>query len=191
MDMVPAITRHARIVFRDHHREQREEFVQETVANCLVAFVRLVELGKQDVAYPAVLAHYAVAQIREGRRVGSSLNIKDVSSQYCQLKKRVSVGRLDHFDKAEGDWKEIVVEDKRSGPAEIAAMRIDFAAWLRTLSRRERWVATTLAIGGTTSATAKKLGVTPSRVSQMRRQLKAAWEVFTGERLPEPSAAVA
>ena len=44
--MLPAIVRHARIAFRDYDREQREYLVEETIANCLVAFVRLVELGK-------------------------------------------------------------------------------------------------------------------------------------------------
>jgi hypothetical protein len=43
--------------------------IQESVANCLVAYVRLVERGKEDLAYPTVLAMFAVKQIRDGRRV--------------------------------------------------------------------------------------------------------------------------
>ena len=76
------------------------------------------------------------------------------------------------------------MEDKRSGPAEIAATRIDFDAWLKTLSRRERRVAKTLAASETTAAAAKKFGVSPGRISQLRSQLKRAWEAFQGE-LPE------
>ena len=77
-----------------------------------------------------------------------------------------------------------VILRKRSGPAEIAAMRIDFDAWLGTLSRRERRIAKTLAGGKTIGATARKFSVSPSRISQTRVQLKRAWEIFQGE-LPE------
>jgi CO dehydrogenase/acetyl-CoA synthase epsilon subunit len=39
----------------------------------------------------------------------------------------------------------------------------------------------TLAKGETTSETAKKFGVTPARVSQLRLWLKENWEGFQGE----------
>ena len=35
-------------------------------------------------AYPSVLARCAVAQIKDGRLVGGRMNVKDVSSPYCQ-----------------------------------------------------------------------------------------------------------
>jgi hypothetical protein len=91
------------------------------------------------------------------------------------------VERLDHFDREESQWQEIVVEDHRAGPAEIAACRIDFASWLRLLPVRRRKVALTLARGETTSEAAKKFGVTPARVSQLRLWLKESWEGFQGE----------
>ena len=62
-------------------------------------------------------------------------------------------------------------------------MRIDFDAWLATLSRRERRIAKVLAEGETTGGAAKKFGVSPSRISQMRSQLKRAWQLFQGELL--------
>jgi len=180
--MLPAIIRHAKIAFRDHDPEQREELTQETVANCLVAFVRLVELGKTDLAYAGVLARYAVAQIRDGRKVGGRLNVNDVSSDYCQLKKGVRVARLDCYDHDADEWKEIVVEDGHATPADIAATRIDFAAWLGLLPSRDRRIAETLATGETTGAVADRFHVSAGRVSQLRRELKESWATFTGER---------
>jgi len=176
--MVPAITRYARICFRAHDPEPRDDLTQEVIANCLVAFARLVELGKQDIAYPVVLARYAVAQIRDGRRVGTSLNVKDVSSAYCQMRKRFSMKRLDRYDAEDGSWQEVLVEDKRSGPSDIAAARIDFAAWLSSLDRRGRRIAEELATGESTGAVARRFRVSPLRVSQLRRELKASWEEF-------------
>ena len=84
LGMLPPIRTHARIAFRHLNPEAREEAVAEVIANACRAFVRLVQLGKTDIAYPGVLARYGVAQVNGGRRVGGRLNIQDVSSKYCQ-----------------------------------------------------------------------------------------------------------
>jgi len=68
--MVPVISRYARASFREFDPETREDLVHEAVANCVVAYARLVERGKESIAYPTVLAMYAVKQIKDGRRVG-------------------------------------------------------------------------------------------------------------------------
>ena len=52
--MLPAIVRHARIAFRYMPAEPREEAVQEVVALCTAAYVRLVEREKQHVASPTL-----------------------------------------------------------------------------------------------------------------------------------------
>jgi len=178
MAMVPAIVTHAKIVFRDYDPEQRENLVEETIANCLVAYVRLVELGKADLGYAGVLARFAVAQIAEGRRVGTKMNVRDISSKYCQLAKQVQLKRLDHLDHDSAEWMELLVEDRHATPADIVATRLDFSAWLGTLSGRVRRIAEFLATGETTSAAAERFGVSQSRISQLRRQLMKSWELF-------------
>jgi len=179
--MLPAIVRHASIAFTDQPHQTRKELVQEAVANCLVAYVRLVELGKEDLAYPSVLAMYAVRQIKEGRRVGAKMNVRDVSSAYCQISKGVQLKRLDHYDHDSSEWMELLVEDRHATPADIVATRIDFAEWLDTLPGRLRPVAELLATGETTSAAAKKFHVSQSRISQLRRRLKRSWEAYQRE----------
>ena len=109
------------------------------------------------------------------------MNCKDVSSLHCQLQKGVCVERLDRRDPKTGGWSEVLVEDRHSTPADIARVRIDFAAWLQTLSRRTRKIAETLSTGETTQKTAKHFGVSASRVSQLRRQLQESWQDFMGE----------
>jgi hypothetical protein len=99
-----------------------------------------------------------------------------VSSEYAQQRKGFKVERLDRFDRRENGWMEILVEDRRSGPAEIVASRMDFAAWLRSLPKRDRKMAVTLASGETTGEAAKRFGVSPSRISQVRRQLQQSWD---------------
>jgi hypothetical protein len=100
---------------------------------------------------------------------------------YAQQRKGFKVERLDQFERKNNGWMEVLVEDRRSGPAEIAASRMDFAAWIRSLPKQDRKIAVTLAAGETTGATAKQFGVSPSRISQVRRQLKESWDEFVGE----------
>jgi len=183
LGMMPAIKTHARVAFRHWGGEAREEAIQEALCNACCAYARLVELNKTDLAYPTVLARFAVAQVKDGRKVGGHLNIKDVLSEYCQQKKGIVVEGLDHFDEEENAWCEILVEDRRAGPADTAASRMDFAAWLRSLPSKLRKITKVLATGETTTAVARKFGVSAGRISQIRSELADFWNAFHGESL--------
>ena len=176
--MLPAIESRARLAFRFLKGDDRDEAVQETICNACCAFARLAEQGRPTAATAASLAAYGVAQVRAGRRVGGTLNVNDVCSTHCRLRKGVVVQALLRQDDRNGQWREILVEDRRATPAELAASRIDFDAFLQTLNRRERRVAETLATGESTSRAAELAGVSPGRISQLRRELKTAWERF-------------
>ena len=191
--MLPAIRSSAQIAFRKLPPELRHDLIQEVVANSFVAFARLVERGQADRASATPLAHYAIAQVRVGRRVGSRLRIGDALSNYAQYRKQFFVERLDQFSDEDGCWEEVLVEDRRATPADVAAWRIDFAAWLRRLTARLRKIALALAAGETTSAAARMFGVSPARISQIRELLRRSWEAFQSGResgvQPQPVAA--
>jgi hypothetical protein len=184
LGMLPYIRRYAQFTFRNVRSEVRDDLVQEVLVNCFVAYARLVELNQESRAFPSALARFAVAQVRTGRRVGNRLRIRELLSPYAQRHKEFRVDRLDHFDEQENCWRQIVLEDKRATPAEIAACRLDFSAWLRRLPRRQRKIALALAMGETTSAAAKMFGVSAARVSQYRQWLKESWSAFQGEGEP-------
>ncbi len=181
LKMLPAIRRSAEFAFRCVPAEAREDLVEEVIANAFVAYSRLAKAGKTGVVGPTPLAHYAIAQIRTGRRVGNRLRIRDAMSAYAQYRKAFSIASLDHYDREEDQWHEIILEDRRAGPAEIAACKIDFENWLSVLPRRQRKIALALASGESTSAAAKLFGVTAARISQLRLWLKESWEAFQGE----------
>ena len=176
----PAIRRKAKITFRNLAPELREEMVAEVVAGAMVAYARLFERGKVELAFASPLARFAIGQVLSGRTVGNRRRIREVLSEYAQQQNGFQVERLDCFDKEERCWREIVVEDKRTTPADVAACRIDFASWLQLLPIRRRQVALALAAGETTSAVAKRFGLTPARISQLRRWLKQSWDSFEG-----------
>lgn len=184
--MLPAIRRHAQLRFRSLPAELRAEMVQETIARALLDYLRLIERDREHLAHATPRARFAVAQVRRGRRVGCRLNVRDVSSEYCQTRKGISLHSLDTDDETSG-WREVLVEDRQAGLAEIAAVRIDFAQWLKTLPRRSRRLAQRLAAGETTSNAAQQFGISPGRVSQLRAELRRAWHAFQGEPIPAPA----
>jgi hypothetical protein len=159
----------------------RAEMVQEIVATTAVAYVRLAELGKEDVAYPTPLVNYAAAMFGAGRRVGSRLNVRDVMSPQCQRKKSVVVETLSRFDGNPDEWQEVLVEDRHASPADLAMIRIDFRAWLKSLPERTRGIAEALASGQPTSDVACMFFVSASRISQLRASLRRSWYTFVGE----------
>lgn len=178
--LLPQIEKQASLAFRGEPYERREDLIAEVIANAFIAYVRLVQRGKEDLAYATPLAQYAIKQVRSGRRVGSKLNVRDVSSEYAQKSKGFKVESLDQYNQRREQWKEVLVEDKSATPADVATCRIDFAAWLTTLSKTQRKAADLLATGESTTEVAKKVDLTPGRISQIRRELKRAWERFHG-----------
>ena len=54
-----------------------------------------------SLAYPTVLAKYGIAQVKDHRKVGRHLNVKDVLSKYAQQREDFRVESLDGFDEEE------------------------------------------------------------------------------------------
>jgi hypothetical protein len=177
LEMLPAIRRAASYAFRHLRRALRDDLMAEVIANAFAAFRRLVEQGKAALAYPTVLAKFAIRQVREGRRVGQERNVLDVMSAYGQRRKGFSVLPFAAAGKR-NEWQEMVVEDRCASPADVAGFRIDFAAWLMRLKRPKRLVALRLAAGDTTSEVAGHFRMSASRVSQLRNELQQDWDEF-------------
>ncbi len=180
IDMLPRVQRNAGRAFRHLPIEAREEAVQETVANAFVAYARLAERGREHVAFAVPLSRYAIKQVCVGRRVGTSTNSRDLMASPTRQDRprRVFHGHCPD------QWQTLLATGpgRRCGtPAEQAAFRIDFRTWLRTLPARHRRLALLLARGERPGQIAKRLGVTPPRVTQIRRALCQRWQQFQGE----------
>ena len=169
--LLPRIRACARFAFRDLDAEARQEAVQGVITGAMAAYVRLVQLGKADIAYAVPLAMYAIRQHRSGRRLGLRMNIHDVSAEYAQQAKNVRLERLDGYDSTENQWQEILVEDRHAGPFDIVRTKLDFTAWLRSLPIKLRRIARTLANGERTRDVAVKFGLSQGRISQIRSEL--------------------
>jgi hypothetical protein len=80
----PQIEQHAKIAFRHLDPEARAESVQNALYSACSAVARLAGLNKLDLCYPSVPGLFAVAQSKDGRKLGRPLNCQDVSKAYCQ-----------------------------------------------------------------------------------------------------------
>ena len=180
--LLPQIQECLRFAFRKLPAWERDEATAEAVANTAIAYARLYERDKLEVAFASSLAGYAVKWYFAGRRVGTKLNVNDLTSRYAQRRRGFALKSLDQRT-ASGEWKETLIEDKTSGPAEIAAARLDVETWLAGMPPLKRGIAELLANGESTSMAAQRFNLSAGRVSQVRRELAESWADYQGESL--------
>jgi hypothetical protein len=167
------------VAFRNLRPQERVEAVAEVVANAFVAFRRLAERDKLDVAYPSPLARFAVAQVRAGRRVGNQLASHDVYSVLVQRQQDYMIESLETMDP--DVWCEALVDNTVTPVADAAAFRLDFSAWLGSLCQRDRKLIKFLSLGNTPRETARQFRLSQARISQLRGGLRNGWQEFQGE----------
>ena len=185
---LPRIRTAAAIAFRNVRGQDRDDLIAETIANAYVAVAALANRGALNLAFPSVLSRFAISQVRDGRRVGNRSNVREVLSEYAQKQKCFTVDRLDVFNTTAGEWQEVLVEDRRAGPFDLVQTKLDFADFLRSLPVRHRRIAKFLAAGESTNAASRKFACSPGRISQMRAELKQAWDRHVGNDGPGPAA---
>lgn len=121
--------------------------------------------------------------------MGSPRSRTDVLSPGCQRRRRANVISLSAFDEGlrpgrlQHRFDEVIIEGQRN-PADEAAVRIDWQALRTALPGRLRRVLDGLAIGRGTSEIAKRLRLSPARVSQIKADLASAVAGFFGDALP-------
>jgi len=176
--MLPVIQQKLRLAFCRLDPEAREDAIAEGVVHTLLAYLRLHEQGRAEVATPSSLAWYSSREVKRGRPAAGRMNSKEPLSRYAQISNDIEVERLPN------NWIDAMVEDKRAPVVDQVAAKMDVGAWFATLTRRMKAIAKDLAFGCSTSEVAKKYGVTPGRISQMRRTLEESWAAFQGEATP-------
>jgi hypothetical protein len=181
--ILPRIELHGRIYFR-HVRcpHLRADCVAEMVALCWKWFLRLVERGKDPALFPTTLATFAARHVRSGRRVSGTDRGKDALSPLAQTRHSFVVEKLpDYSTLSANPFAEALRDNTRTPPPEQAAFRIDFPAWLATLTGRERRLIRAMAHNERTLDLSKRFELSPARVSQLRRELHDDWQRFLGD----------
>jgi hypothetical protein len=181
--ILPRIQTQAWKAFHGLSFDLKQELQSEVVAHCWKSFIKLFELGRHEDVPPMTLARFAIRAVKSGRRIGASLNINDVSSDYCQNRLGIRSTSFCMIDPNGKNWAESLIADQRARPDQLVMARIDFSEWLQTLNPLHRKVAEHLSLGESTHSTARIFNLTPGRISQIRRLLERSWQSFQTEAL--------
>ena len=183
------IRRQAWLAFRSLRVELREDLTQEVIALGL-RHVRPTGAARQSGSGVSDSAgEFAIRQVRAGRRVGCRQNVNDIMSPMARRASGPTIPRLAAHPERTGGLNLLLCEDRRAGPAETAAARLDLADWFRSLSPRNRRIARALALGEQTNVVAQRFGLTAGRISQLRAWFRNHWEQFQAEAQPGDCAA--
>jgi hypothetical protein len=181
--VLPKVLSHGRVYFR-HLRsaELKEEYVAEMVALTWRWHLRLAERGKDSTRFPTALATFAARAVRCGRRLAGMDRAKDVLSRVAQKRKGFAVGKLPDYSALDGSPLHEALHDNTQSPVvEQVCFRFDFPSWRASRTDRDRRVLDDLMLGERTLDVAGKHGLSPGRVSQLRREFHDDWEFFCAE----------
>jgi hypothetical protein len=193
LSILPRIQAHAEIHFR-HLRcpGRREDAVAEVVALAWMWFLRLTRQRKDVAGFVSAVADFAVRHVRSGRKLCGQDRSKDAMSAVAQRLHGFRVEPLTHpirqghdglFSDPHGQdtrdaFEERLRDNTQTPVLDQVVFRLDFRDWLATLSGRNRQVVDDLMAGEGTGEVARKVGLSPGRVSQLRRQFEGGWAVF-------------
>jgi hypothetical protein len=180
--VLPRIETHAAIVFRAVRcPATRADYIAESVALSWKWFRRLrLAGGKDPREFVSALATFAARAARNGRRLCGQDRAGEVLSPQAQAGKGFAVVSLPLFSTLNGNEVAEALADHRRTPVdEQVAFHLDFRAWLSALGARHRLMAEAMARGERTQDLARLFGVSPARVSQLRREFAEHWISFT------------
>jgi hypothetical protein len=186
---LPQMDNTIRFQFRRWPRGRRADAIADARAAAWYAWHGLLTRGRDPMAVgPTGIAFNACRYVKLGRRLGTGSCGRRAADVYHRRAGQLGP-RVISLDSEPGEgpgrdqdaWRAWPAADNRCTPADEAAFRLDFAAWLQALPPRKRRVAVLLAEGYTTGEVAALLGVTPGAVSQSRTWLAESWRQLQGE----------
>jgi hypothetical protein len=187
---LPAMTEAIRYHFRLWPRRRRADAIDAARAACWLAWHGLLARGRDPLTVGiTAIAFNASRYVKNGRQFGcgtSGRGGRDIFHPQAQADCGFKIISLDRqvesgAGAASDVWREWLTEDNRVSPADEAAFRVDFENWLASLPPRDRRVAELLATNEMTCEVARMAGVSPARVSQLRREFAKSWQEFQGD----------
>lgn len=183
LSILPRIETHARVYFRHVTcLAKNADRVAEAVALVWKWFARLAAQGRDATLFASVLASFAARAVRSGRRIAGTERAKDVMNELTQRRRGFVVGKLPDFATlSDNPLAEALADNTRSPVPEQVVFRIDFPGWLSTRARRDRRLIRRMAVGERTKNLARRFGLSPARVSQLRSEYRQDWHRYGSE----------
>ena len=201
LSLLPKIERCARFRFRHITcSAKRTDRIAETVALCWKWFVRLAERGRDAAEFVTTLVALAARAVNSGRRLCKQESAVDVMSNVAQHRHGFKVESLPISTRRSQDsiyavvkgqeeldaYEERLQDNTVTPPPDAAAFRIDFPRFLGDMPARDCALAMFLSLGHSAKTAARKFGLSPGRVTQLRQRWHEDWhrseEEATAER---------
>jgi hypothetical protein len=196
LTLLPRIEQHGRIYFRHLRPHRRADAVQEMRAVGWKWLLQLHQRGKDPTNFVTAFVGFLARAVNSGRRVCGMEKSRDVLNPLAQKRHGFRVEHLPTFlrkshehlyssplgQEIQDELEERLCDNTITPPPEQAAFRIDFPAWLKTLTPRERRIVRGMMRNERTLDLSKRFDVSPGRISQLRRELHDDWLRFLGDR---------
>jgi DNA-directed RNA polymerase specialized sigma24 family protein len=181
--VLPHIEQVARACFRSVYcGDRRQECISETVALCWLWHRRLEGAGRDSSPFITAMTYFAARAVKSGRRLCGQESAGDVLSRLCQSRRGFRVREFQDDTVPQSDvLNEALRGNTRTPTYDQAEFRIDFSDWRSTLDSRHQRIVDSMMEARSTSEIARQFGVSPGRVSQLRREFHAAYSAFCGE----------
>lgn len=175
LNLLPQIEQHGHIYFR-HVRcpHRKAELLQEMRSLGWKWFIHLNHRGKNVHEFATVFVRLLARAVNSGRRLTGQAKAKDVMNRVTQERGGFGVEAFD----------ERLRENTVTPVPDQVQFRIDWPAWLATLTARERRIIRAMAQNERTSDLGREFEVSAARISQMRREFCDGWTRFCGDALP-------
>jgi hypothetical protein len=193
--ILPRIELHGRIYVRHLSADRKADAIQEMQALAWKWFLRLDEKGKDPADFLMSFTTFLARAVNSGRRLVGMAKSKDVMNPIAQRQQGFKVESLPSFTRTSYDhlysspkgqelrdyFEERLWDNTITPVLDQVQFRIDFPAWLETLTGRERRMIRGMARNERTLDLSKQFDLSPARISQMRRELQLDWKRFIGE----------
>jgi hypothetical protein len=194
-DILPRVEQHGRIYFRHLRPDTKDDAIQEMRALAWKWLLQLHEHGKDPTDFLKAFTTFLARAVNSGRRVAGMAKAKDVMNPRMQKRHGFQVERLptslrsshDNLyssplgQEIQDELEERLCDNTATPVPDQVQFRIDFIAWLRTLTARERRIIRGMLRNERTTDLSKQFEVSPGRISQMRREFQVSWLRFCGD----------
>jgi hypothetical protein len=194
--ILPRVELHGRIYFR-HLRcpHQKADAIQEMRALAWQWFLRLHQRGRDPADFLTGFVMLLARAVNSGRRLAGMARAKDVLNAATQRRHSFHVERLPsstqasherlysdvHGQELHDAFEERLRDNTITPVPDQVIFRIDWPAWLRTLTGRQRRMIRAMAQNERTLDLSKEFEVSPARISQLRSEFHDGWQRFCGE----------
>jgi hypothetical protein len=196
LHILPRVERHGRVYFRHLCPDRKADALQEMRAMAWKWLLQMHERGKDPTCFLKAFTTFLARAVNSGRRLAGMAKAKDVLNPHAQRRHGFQVERLptslrsghEHLyasplgQELQDELEERLCDNTLTPVPDQVQFRVDFPAWLKTLTPRERRIVRGMMRNERTIDLSKRFDVSPGRISQMRRELHDDWMRFLGDR---------